>query len=76
MSRPIHDYDHLYDYLGVSAPTEIILEPIDMATVGSGSYVARSGNRRVYVGRLVAVQLRRDGACWRGDIVRDPCAVA
>lgn len=39
-------------------------------------YVARSHSRRTFIDRPLAVQLRADGAVWRGDVSRDPCAVA
>ncbi len=76
MTTPIHDDECLYDYLGVSEATEIILEALEMDTVSSGGYVARSGNRHAFVSRLLAIRLRTDGASWQGDITRDPCAVA
>jgi hypothetical protein len=76
MNMPIDDDDGLFDYLGVSEPIEITLENFGMTGLDGARYVARSGYRRALIGRLLAVRLRRDGACWRGDIARDPCAVA
>ena len=64
----------LFLRLGVSEASEIHLErgPNIVALM----YIAKSGARRTYVDRALAVVLRRMGASWAGDIRNDPYASA
>lgn len=64
----------VFERLDVVEAREISLE--ESPTMDRPVYIARSRSRRTLVDRPLAIRLRTDGAIWRGDITRDPCAVA
>ena len=64
----------VFERLDCVDATEIILE--EGGQLNQTYYVARSPKKRTYVDRPLAVRLRADGAAWRGNIARDPCAVS
>ena len=64
----------VYERLDVLDATQITLE--EGGQLNQTYYVARSPSKRTFVDRPLAVRLRADGAVWRGNIARDPCAVS
>ena len=64
----------VFERLDCVDATEIILE--EGGQLNQTYYVARSPKKRTFVDRPLAVRLRADGAVWRGNIARDPCAVS
>ncbi len=64
----------VFECLDVADAREIALE--EGGELNQLYYVARSPSRRTFVDRPLAIRLRFDGAEWRGDVTRDPVAVA
>lgn len=64
----------VFERLDCVDATEITIE--EGGQLNQTYYVARSPKKRTFVDRPLAVRLRADGAVWRGNIARDPCAVS
>ncbi len=64
----------VFETLDVLDASQITLE--EGGQLNQTCYVARSPSKRQLVDRPLAIRLRADGAVWRGNIARDPCAVS
>lgn len=66
----------VYEQLGVLSARDIWIAENSPVKMGAQTYIAYTGEKQAIVDRLLAIQMRADGAAWAGDVVRDPCAVA
>ncbi len=72
-----HDeIDSLLEGLDADAASDVQLEDVVTGSSDRPLCRARCGARWAYVNRMLARDLRQLGAVWRGDLLRDPCAVA
>ena len=68
--------DFVYERLGVANARQVWLAEHANPKMASQTYIAYTGEKHAIVDRLLAIEMRADGAAWAGDIGRDPCAVA
>lgn len=68
--------DMVYERLGVVDAKEVWIAENSPVKMGAQTYIAYTGEKQAIVDRLLAIQMRADGAAWAGDVQRDPCAVA